>query len=172
VLFDRDGTLVHDVPYNGEPDMVRPVEGARAALDLLRGAGVAVGIMTNQSGIARGVLQEQQVDAVHARLRELLGDFEVIEICPHAQEDRCECRKPSPQMVLNAAHRMRVQPHECAVIGDIGSDVEAGLAAGARAVMVPTELTLPHEVAAAPEVATTLTSAVGMLLTSDRHVAA
>jgi HAD superfamily hydrolase (TIGR01662 family) len=169
VLFDRDGTLVHDVPYNGEPDEVRPVEGARAALDRLRAAGVAVGIVTNQSGIGRGLLEQHEVDAVHARIRDLLGDFEVIAICPHAPDERCGCRKPSPLMVLDAAHQMGVQPHECVVIGDIGSDVEAGLAAGARSVLVPTELTLPDEVAAAPEVATTIAAAVGLVLTGDRR---
>src|SRR5215218_8806478 len=68
VLFDRDGTLVHDHPYNGDPDRVRPVDGAREALDLLRARGVRVGVVSNQSGIARGLVTAEQVDACMARL--------------------------------------------------------------------------------------------------------
>ena len=73
VLFDRDGTLVVDVPYNGDPDLVQPVAGAREALDRLRAAGVPTALVSNQSGIARGLLTRAQVDAVNARLEELVG---------------------------------------------------------------------------------------------------
>ena len=73
VLFDRDGTLVHDFPYNGDPDWVRPVPGAEEALDRLRARGIRVGVVTNQSGVARGLITMAQVDACMARLTELLG---------------------------------------------------------------------------------------------------
>jgi len=81
VLFDRDGTLVHDVPHNGDPDRVDPVDGARETLDALRAAGIAVGVVTNQSGVARGFLSRAQVDAVHARVTELLGPFGTFQVC-------------------------------------------------------------------------------------------
>src|SRR5207248_650004 len=68
VLLDRDGTLVSDVPYNGEPNRVEPVPGTRAALDRLRAAGIPLGVITNQSGIARGLLTDDQVHAVNARI--------------------------------------------------------------------------------------------------------
>jgi HAD superfamily hydrolase (TIGR01662 family) len=68
VLFDRDGTLIVDVPYNGDPARVVPMPGARAALDRLRAAGVRVGVVSNQSGIARGLLTRAQVEAVNARM--------------------------------------------------------------------------------------------------------
>ncbi len=61
VLFDRDGTLVDDVPYNGDPDLVTPRPGARSALDLLRGKGIRLGIVSNQSGVGRGLLTEDDV---------------------------------------------------------------------------------------------------------------
>ncbi|KLU11544.1 HAD-IIIA family hydrolase, partial [Kocuria sp. SM24M-10] len=164
VLFDRDGTLVHDVPYNGDPAKVELVPGAEEAVAAVRAAGLAVGVVSNQSGIGRGLLTRAQVDAVNARVAELLGPFDVWQLCPHAPEDRCACRKPSPGMVLAAAAELGVQPAECVLIGDIGADVEAAQAAGARSVLVPTPVTREEEVAAAPAVAATLTEAVASVL--------
>ena len=163
VLFDRDGTLVHDVPYNGDPALVEPVPGARAALDRLRAAGVAVGVITNQSGVARGLLTKAQVDDVNRRVEELLGPFDVWVVCPHGPDDGCGCRKPAPGLVQEAARRLGVDTRHCAVVGDIGADVEAARAAGARGVLVPTPVTRPEEVAAAAEVAPTITDAVRAL---------
>jgi len=164
VLFDRDGTLVLDVPYNGDPDAVVPLPGARRALDRLRARGVRVGLVTNQSGVARGLLSEAQVDAVNARIEELLGPFATVQVCPHGPSDGCHHRKPAPGMVLAAARELGVDPSRCAVVGDIGTDVEAGLAAGARSILVRTPETLPDEVARAPEVAADLDRAVDALL--------
>jgi D-glycero-D-manno-heptose 1,7-bisphosphate phosphatase len=164
VLFDRDGTLIEDVPYNGDPAAVRPMPTARAALRLLRRAGVSVGVVSNQSGIARGLLTEAQVRAVNARVDRLLGPFAVWLHCPHGPDDGCRCRKPRPGMVLEAASRLGVPLSGLAVIGDIGADMQAAAAAGARAVLVPTPVTLDAEVAAAPAVAPDLLAAVRLLL--------
>ncbi|TCJ16835.1 HAD-IIIA family hydrolase [Rubrobacter taiwanensis] len=164
VLFDRDGTLIVDVPYNGDPARVIPMPGAREALERLRSAGVRLGVVTNQSGIGRRLLSREQVAAVNRRVEELLGPFEAWAVCPHAPEDRCACRKPAPAMILQATEDLGVEPGRCAVVGDIGSDVEAARAAGARAVLVPTGRTRPEEVRAAPEVAPDLRSAVELLL--------
>jgi histidinol-phosphate phosphatase family protein len=174
ILFDRDGTLVHDVPYNGDPAQVRPVDGARGVLDALRGAGIAVGMVTNQSGVARGLLDRHQVDAVNARVAELLGPFGTVQVCPHGPADGCTCRKPAPGMVLAAARALGVPPAACAIVGDIGADVDAAVAAGARAVLVPTSTTRPDEVAAATAVAPDLWSAVALLVPGvlPRRVAA
>ncbi|HLM64056.1 MAG TPA: HAD family hydrolase [Acidimicrobiales bacterium] len=160
VLFDRDGTLVVDVPYNGDPAAVRPVPGARAVLDRLRAAGVAVGIVTNQSGIARGLFGDNDLVRVHARVEELLGPFGTVEHCPHGEADGCPCRKPRPGLVLTATARLGVDPAACVVVGDIGADVAAAEAAGARGVLVPTPVTRPEEVRAATRVARNLDEAV------------
>ena len=165
VLFDRDGTLVHDVPYNGDPAAVRTVTGAREVLGDLRARGVRVGVITNQSGIGRGLITAEQADAVRARVEAELGPFDTWQQCPHSPADGCACRKPAPGMVLAAAAELGVLPAECAVVGDIGADVEAALAAGARAVLVPTPVTRPEEVAAAPVVAVDLAEAVALLRT-------
>lgn len=164
VLFDRDGTLVHDVPYNAAPERVRPVEGAREALDALRARGIRTGVVTNQSGVARGLLTEADVRRVNKRVEELLGPFDVWAVCPHGPDDGCPCRKPRPGMILDAAGRLGADPADCVVVGDIGSDVEAACRAGAHAVLVPTPVTRPEETTAAPHVARDLPAAVQLVL--------
>jgi histidinol-phosphate phosphatase family protein len=168
VLFDRDGTLIVDVPYNGDPDRVEPMAGAVAALDRLRTAGVATGVVSNQSGVAHGLLSAEQVERVNARMEALLGPLGPVEWCPHGPDDGCGCRKPAPGLVLRAAVRLGVDPGRCAVVGDIGADVEAARAAGARGILVPTARTRPEEVAAAAEVAADLEAAVALLLEGRR----
>jgi HAD superfamily hydrolase (TIGR01662 family) len=160
ILFDRDGTIVVDVPYNGDPGRVTPVDGARAALQSARAAGVRTAVISNQSGIARGLITADQVAAVNARVDELLGPFDSWQVCPHGPDDGCACRKPRPGMVRAAAAALGVHPAECVVIGDIGADVDAAQGAGARAILVPTAITRPEEVAAAPEVCESLFAAV------------
>ncbi|MBW3615654.1 MAG: HAD-IIIA family hydrolase [Actinobacteria bacterium] len=164
VLLDRDGTLVVDVPYNGDPALVVPMPGAREALDRLRAAGIPTAVISNQSGIARGVLTPEQVDAVNRRVEEMLGPLGPWAVCPHGPGDGCACRKPRAGLVLQAAEALGVDPTRVAVIGDIGADVEAARAAGARGVLVPTRVTRAEEVALADEVAADLVSAVDLLI--------
>ncbi|WP_405093516.1 HAD-IIIA family hydrolase [Micromonospora sp. NBC_01392] len=172
VLLDRDGTLVEDVPYNGDPEKVRPVPGAREALDRLRAAGLRLAVVTNQSGLARGYFTAAQMHAVHARVEELLGPFDHWAICPHAEPDRCGCRKPAPGLVHAAARALGTTASRCVLIGDIGADMAAAAAAGAAGVLVPTPATRAAEVAAAPTVAADLPDAVDTVLTRMRLVAA
>lgn len=164
VLFDRDGTLVRDVPYNGNPDRVKLMPGAHKALLRVRQRGLACGVVSNQSGVARGLLTLDQVHAVNTRVEALLGRFGAWRLCPHGPEDGCGCRKPAPGMVLAACADLGVRPEEAVVIGDIGADVDAAAAAGARSVLVPTPATLPEEVDRAPVVAADLLDAVGLVL--------
>jgi HAD superfamily hydrolase (TIGR01662 family) len=164
VLFDRDATLIADVPYNGDPDLVEPMPGARAALDRLRAAGLPLGVVTNQSGLARGYFTGAQLDAVNRRVEDLLGPFDDWQICPHDDTAGCGCRKPAPGMVIAAAEALGTTPARCVLIGDIGRDMTAALAAGAAGVLVPTPVTLPPEVAAAPAVAADLAAAVDLVL--------
>jgi histidinol-phosphate phosphatase family protein len=170
VLFDRDGTLVHDVPYNGEPDAVEPVPGARAALDRLRAAGLRLGVVTNQSGLARGRFTAADLARVNARVEELLGPFDTWQVCPHDDDAGCRCRKPAPGLIETAAAALGTTPRRCVVVGDIGRDMAAAGAAGAAGVLVPTEVTLPEEVAAAPAVAGDLAGAVNLILRRQRLV--
>lgn len=167
VLFDRDNTLVVDVPYNGDPDLVQPMPGAVEAVAAVRAAGLPIGVVSNQSGIARGIVTREQVDAVNARVDALFGGFDTWQVCPHGPEDGCECRKPAPGMVRRAAAALGVEAAGVVVIGDIGADLGAAHSAGARAVLVPTPITRAEEVWAAEAVATDLREAVRMALAGD-----
>ena len=163
VLFDRDGTLVRDVPYNGRPELAEPMPGAASATARLRRAGMRLGVVTNQSGIGRGMITAGQADAVNRRIDDLLGPFGSWAVCPHAPGDGCGCRKPAPRLVQRAAADLGVDPADCVVIGDIGADAGAAYAAGARAILVPTPQTRPEETAGVP-VAPTLAAAVRAVL--------
>lgn len=147
VLFDRDETLVVDVPFNGDPARVEPAPNARALLDRLRAAGLRLAVVSNQSGIGRGYITAEQVDAVNRRIDELLGPFDGFFVCPHAPQDACECRKPKPKLILDAARALGVDPACCYVVGDRDSDVEAARNAGA----IPIKIAGPNELEQAVE---------------------
>ena len=164
VLCDRDGTLIVDVPYNGDPAQVEAMRTVPEGLARLRAAGIRVGVVSNQSGVARGDLTPDDVAGVMRRLEELLGPFDAIVWCPHGPEDGCDCRKPGPGLVQRAAGLLGVPTARCAVIGDTGADVDAAAAAGARPVLVPNHRTLLQEITAAPAVAPTFAAAVELLL--------
>ncbi len=168
VLFDRDGTLVVDVPYNGDPGRVVLAPGAHEAVERLRRAGIPTAVVSNQSGVARGLLSRAQVEAVNARVDELLGGVGPFLWCPHGPGDGCACRKPRPGLLHAAADALGVDVRRCALIGDIGADMEAAAAAGARGVLVPTPVTRTEEVAAATEVVDGVLAAVGRLLGPGR----
>nr|WP_296076318.1 HAD-IIIA family hydrolase [uncultured Actinoplanes sp.] len=164
VLFDRDGTLIEDVPYNGDPGKVRPMPGAREAVDRLRAAGLRVGVVTNQSGLARGLFTAGEMDAVNRRVTQLLGPFDTWQICPHDDTAGCGCRKPAPGLVTAAATALRTSAARCVVVGDIGRDMTAAQAAGAAGILVPTPVTRADEIDAAPDVAATIGDAAGRIL--------
>lgn len=171
VLLDRDDTLIVDRPYLNDPGGVRPTHGAQRALDRLRRRGLLLAVVTNQSGVARGLISPQQLAAVNARVNQLLGPFDSWQVCVHGEADGCACRKPRPGLVLAAADALAVPPQRCVLIGDVGSDVQAALSAGAGAVLVPTGRTLVDEVdhaRAHARVAATLGDAVSLVLRECR----
>ncbi|WP_264000594.1 D-glycero-alpha-D-manno-heptose-1,7-bisphosphate 7-phosphatase, partial [Mycolicibacillus trivialis] len=167
VLLDRDDTLIHDGPYLNDPDRVVPLPGAAAALHRLRSHGMRLGVVSNQSGVAKGLISAEQLTAVNARVDRLLGPFDTWQICRHDDGDGCTCRKPAPGLVTAAAAALGVPARRCVMIGDTGGDVTAGLAADAHAILVPTERTRAEEVRAAradAAVADTLGDAVTLVL--------
>ena len=136
VIFDRDGTLIENVPYNGNPEEVRPFPGAREALDKLRAQKIPLGVVSNQSGISRGFFTREQAEAVNRRVEELLGPFDVWLYCPHQPNDECECRKPKPKLLIDAARALGVDVECCVMVGDLPSDLEAARNARARPVAI------------------------------------
>jgi histidinol-phosphate phosphatase family protein len=164
VVVDRDGTIVVDVPYNGDPTLVRPADTAAEALERLRRRGLPVVVASNQSGVAHGLLTRDEVDRVNARVAELLGPFAAMLYCPHRDDDRCDCRKPAAGLVLQAAAIAGVDPARCVVIGDCAADVGAARAAGAGSILVPNPATSRSDIDDAPLVAHDLATAVDYVL--------
>jgi HAD superfamily hydrolase (TIGR01662 family) len=165
VLLDRDDTLIEDGPYLNDPAGVVPLPDARRALRRLREHGLLVGVVTNQSGVAKGLITTAQLDAVNARVEELLGPFDCWQVCVH--DGGCSCRKPAPGMVIAAADALGVPASRCVMIGDTGGDIAAAQAAQAKAVLVPTDKTRRAEISHAQahaQVAASLDEAVTLVL--------
>jgi D-glycero-D-manno-heptose 1,7-bisphosphate phosphatase len=141
-LLDRDGTLIAERNYLADPDGVELLPGVPEALRRLSDLGLGLLVVTNQSAIARGLLDEPGLAAIHRRMRALLAArgarVDEILVCPHHPEEGCDCRKPRPGLVLRAAARLGFEPRECFVVGDLESDVELGRALGATTFLVRT----------------------------------
>lgn len=142
VVLDRDGTLIVERNYLSDPNQVELITGAAAGLCQLQTLGLGLIIVTNQSGIGRGLFDRAQVDLIHGRLTELLRAHSVhldgIYLCPHRPEDHCACRKPRPGLVEQAARDLDFDPATSFVIGDKVCDVDLGRAIGATTFLVRT----------------------------------
>lgn len=127
-LLDRDGTLIEHIPYLHEPAQVRLLPGVADGLLRLRRAGYALVMVSNQSGVGRGFFSESAVEAVNARLQELLAPhgaaLDLMLFCPHAPGDHCACRKPQPGLALQAAERLGLSLSGALVVGDSDCDLE------------------------------------------------
>jgi D-glycero-D-manno-heptose 1,7-bisphosphate phosphatase len=143
LFIDKDGTLVENVPYNVDPKLLCIMPGAGPALAALAQAGFALVIVTNQSGIARGLFARAQFDVLEQALRhQLLDGYGVtltdVLLCPHSPDAKgmpaCLCRKPAPGMLLRAARLHRLNLAASWMVGDTLDDVEAGHRAGCRAI--------------------------------------
>ncbi len=147
VFLDKDGTLIEDVPYNVNPALIRLTPGAEMGLRLLHQAGYQLIVISNQSGVARGYFPEAALTGVEARLQQLLGDFGVpltgFYYCPHHPQGQvaayaidCTCRKPEPGLILQAAQEHGIELSQSWFIGDILNDMEAGMRAGCRTILL------------------------------------
>jgi D-glycero-D-manno-heptose 1,7-bisphosphate phosphatase len=150
LFLDRDGTLIHAVHYPSRPEQIRLYEDIGPELHALQEMGFCLVIITNQSGIARGYVTENDLRVMHEYLTEQLAlqDIHVdgIYYCPHHPEGiipelaiECACRKPQPGMLLQAAEEMNLDLERSWFVGDILDDVEAGNRAGCHTVLVDLE---------------------------------
>jgi D-glycero-D-manno-heptose 1,7-bisphosphate phosphatase len=139
VFLDRDGTLIDDVGYPREPDRVRLLAGVPEGLAGLHTAGWRLVVVSNQSGLGRGIITEEQARAVHEEFVALLAQegisLDHVRYCPHAPWEGCECRKPAPGLLLAASAELGLDLASSFMIGDKPSDVEAGRRAGTRTVL-------------------------------------
>jgi D-glycero-D-manno-heptose 1,7-bisphosphate phosphatase len=140
VFFDRDGTLMEDAHYCGDPAMVKVFPGVPEALRRLRRAGFGVFIVTNQSGIGRGLITEAQYRAVEEEFLRQAGrdSVDASYYCPDAPGVPSKCRKPEPGMVLQAAEAHHIDLSGSYFVGDKSADIECGRRAGTRTVLVLT----------------------------------
>jgi D-glycero-D-manno-heptose 1,7-bisphosphate phosphatase len=149
VFMDRDGTLTEEVGYVNHPSRLRLLPRSGAAVRRLNQAGVAVVVVTNQAGIARGYFSPEVLTAVNAALVSQLKDegahLDGLYVCPHHPTEGeapyrlvCDCRKPKPGLLLRAASDLGLDLGRSTLVGDKGSDLVAARAVGARAVLVLT----------------------------------
>ena len=166
VFLDRDGTLMRDVDYCGDPKDVDLLPGVAEALRGLRDRGYKLIVITNQSGIGRGYFNHEQYRTVEAELSRRIGDgvIDATYYCPHLPDAGCKCRKPSPEMVLQAAREHDVDLARSFFIGDKRSDLDCGRAAGVKTILVRTGYGKNLEANLADLVARDLTEAADMIL--------
>jgi len=142
VLLDRDGTIIEERCYLADPRQVEVIPGAVEGLRQLSQLGLGLAVVTNQSGVARGLLDLARLNSIHDRMRELLAAegvrLDAIYSCLHAPQDDCACRKPRPGMVQAAASELSFEPREAFVIGDKACDIQLGQAVGATNLLVRT----------------------------------
>lgn len=172
VLLDRDGVIsVERSDYIKSPAELEVFSYSREALDRLRNAGYLLYIVSNQSGVGRGLMTESDLDVVTAKFVSAVGPFDGIFYCTHRPDDGCDCRKPLPGLLRRAlADAEKGGPvSEAWLVGDSPSDVAAGVAAGCRTVLVRTGLNPdynPGDFGVPPDyVAADLTEAVSVILT-------
>jgi D-glycero-D-manno-heptose 1,7-bisphosphate phosphatase len=142
VLLDRDGTILEERSYLREVEGVALIDRAAAGLRRLREMGLGLVVITNQSGIGRGMIEPGELAAIHERMRELLRaegvELDGLYFCPHRPDEGCACRKPGTGLVEAAAAALGFEPAETVVIGDKPSDLALAEALGVPGILVTT----------------------------------
>jgi D-glycero-D-manno-heptose 1,7-bisphosphate phosphatase len=143
LLLDRDGVINEESPaFIKSPDEFLPLENSLEAIALLNQHGYKIVVITNQSGLARGLFDEKTLNAIHQKMRDELakvgGQIEAIYFCPHQAADLCECRKPKGGLLKQFAAHYNVDLSQIYFIGDSLRDIQAAQNAGAKPILVKT----------------------------------
>jgi D-glycero-D-manno-heptose 1,7-bisphosphate phosphatase len=143
ILLDRDGVINHDSDaFIKSPEEWQAIDGSLEAIALLNQHGYQVIVVTNQSGIARGLFTESTLARIHAKMHQLVGEhggkISAIYYCPHGADSSCECRKPKAGLLKSFAKDFSVDLNKIPVIGDSLRDLQAAEAVGAQAILVKT----------------------------------
>jgi D-glycero-D-manno-heptose 1,7-bisphosphate phosphatase len=147
VFIDRDGTLIKDIPYNSNPDLIRFEDYAIEFLQQLKKKNFLLIVISNQDGVAQGYFAEENVYKMHEAIRRMLLPHHVqvdaFYYCPHLPESKitayamdCDCRKPRPGLIFKAAKMFNINLDESWMIGDILNDIEAGNMAGCKTIFI------------------------------------
>jgi D-glycero-D-manno-heptose 1,7-bisphosphate phosphatase len=167
-LLDRDGTIVVEKHYLKSIDQLELLPDAVEGLRMLAAGGFGLIVISNQSGVGRGLVTVEEVEAIHAELRRRLAaqgvEIAAIYYCPHSPAEHCGCRKPLTELAEQASKEFGFNLAEAVVIGDKTSDIEFGRAIGARTILVRTGYGREHEPNARPDaVVNTLREAARLL---------
>ena len=143
VLLDRDGVInVDSDEFIKSPDEWLPIEGSLEAIALLNKHGFKIAVITNQSGLARGLFDEDTLTAIHYKMCQAVlnkgGRIEAIYYCPHGSNSNCNCRKPKAGLLLQCANEHRIDLTQTVFIGDSLRDMQAAIAAHAQPILVKT----------------------------------
>ena len=146
VFLDRDGVINRKLPedrYVRNHEEFELLPGVRAALSIFSRLGYLLVVVTNQRGIARGLMDKNALDNVHDYMKLMFSERDVyldgLYYCPHDRDEGCQCRKPRPGMILQAARDLKIDLGSSFMIGDSDSDIEAATNAGVRAVRISSE---------------------------------
>jgi len=143
IFFDRDDTLLVDTNYMHKVEDLKYIDGVFATLREVQNRGYLIFIVTNQSGIGRGYFVEEQMHRFHEKMLEGFSSEQIkiedIVFCPHAPEDNCDCRKPSPKLINQLCDKYQIDPAKSYMVGDKTSDVLAGENAGMSSVGINCE---------------------------------
>jgi D-glycero-D-manno-heptose 1,7-bisphosphate phosphatase len=155
VILDRDGTIVRNRHYLSDPEGLEFLPGAADGLRALHQQSFGLVVITNQSGVGRGLFSLEQLQAMNARLMRMVEDIgariERIYVCPHRPDENCACRKPRTLLLLQAATELKFDPARAVVIGDSPSDVEFGHRVGALTMLISAQEWLDEEASSRPE---------------------
>lgn len=143
VLLDRDGVINYDSDdYIKSPEEWQPIPGSLEAIVRLNEQGYKIAVITNQSGLGRGLFDVTTLNEIHARMRRLLaeqgGEIADIYYCPHTPEEHCECRKPQPGLLLRFSQETQIPLKDIFFVGDSWKDIQTGCAVGAQSLLVKT----------------------------------
>jgi D-glycero-D-manno-heptose 1,7-bisphosphate phosphatase len=165
VFLDRDGTLMRDVDYCGDPKNVEVFAHAPEALRALKNRGYKLFIITNQSGIRRGYFTDEQYRTVEREVLRQLGVdlIEATYYCPHGPDDICGCRKPEPGLVSQAVHDYNLDLTRSFFVGDKDGDIQCGRQAGVKTILVHTGYGQYADQSAADFVASDLSAAANWI---------
>ena len=140
IFIDKDGTLIHDVPYNVNPELIRFQKYAFESLYLLQQQGFYLVIISNQPGVALKYFKEEDLKLVEKKIKNLLFQNDIslkgFYYCPHSHESACACRKPGPGLLFKAANDLHIDLSASWMIGDILNDVEAGNRSGTKTILL------------------------------------
>ena len=141
LFIDRDGTIIKQIDghYISSIKQIELIENIFPAILMLQNEGYLIIIVTNQAGINKGILSNEQVDEINQHIIQLLKkqgiDISAVYVCPHKPEEQCKCRKPQPGLLLKAAKEYNIDLENSIIIGDTDKDTEAGLNAGLKKVI-------------------------------------